>query len=500
MTSHEPVPAESTMERITNRDLIKTKAYIGGEWINAATTFAVTDPATDMVLAQVPNLGREQTEQAITAANEAWPQWRSKTGKERAAIMRRWFELIIANTDDLAALMTYEQGKPLAESKGEVAYGASFIEWFAEEAKRVTGDVPAPVAADSRIVVLKQPVGVCAAITPWNFPIAMITRKAAPALAAGCPVVLKPAEQTPLSALALAELAEQAGIPPGVFNVVTGDAEQSVEIGEALCASDIVRHLSFTGSTQVGRILMQQCAPTIKKLALELGGNSPFVVFADADIDAAVEGAIASKYRNTGQTCVCTNRFYAHEDIYEEFLDKLVAKVAVFAQGNGFDDGVTQGPLIDDAAIAKVKEHIADAKVKGGIIRLGGEAGTGRFYAPTVIANASADMQLAREETFGPVAAVFSFTSDDEVIGLCNDTEFGLASYFYTGNIARAWKIAEALEYGIVGINTGLISNEVGPFGGVKQSGLGREGSQHGIDEYLEMKYCLFGGIKAQGS
>lgn len=486
------------MERINNRDLIRTEAYVGGAWISSEDTFAVTDPATDAVLAQVPNLGREQTEQAIAAANNAWPQWRAKTGKERAATLRRWFDLIVANTDDLAALMTYEQGKPLAESKGEVAYGASFIEWFAEEAKRVTGDVPAPVAADTRIVVMKQAVGVCAAITPWNFPIAMITRKAAPALAAGCTVVLKPAEQTPLSALALAELAEQAGFPPGVFNVVTGDAEQSVEIGKALCESDIVRHLSFTGSTQVGRILMQQCAPTIKKLALELGGNSPFVVFADADIDAAVDGAIASKYRNTGQTCVCTNRFYAHEDIYEQFVEKLVTKVATFAQGNGFEEGVTQGPLIDDAGLAKVQEHVADAISKGATIRLGGQAGDGRFYAPTVITNASADMQLAREETFGPVAAVFSFTSDAQVIDVCNDTEFGLASYFYTSDIARAWKVAEALEYGIVGINTGLISNEVGPFGGVKQSGLGREGSQHGIDEYIEMKYCLFGGIKAQ--
>jgi succinate-semialdehyde dehydrogenase/glutarate-semialdehyde dehydrogenase len=411
--------------------------------------------------------------------------------------MRKWFDLILANADDLAALMTAEQGKPLAEAKGEVMYGASFIEWFAEEAKRVNGDVMSSTWSDKRMVILKQPIGVCASITPWNFPIAMITRKVAPAVAAGCTIVIKPAEQTPLSALALAELAQRAGLPPGVINIVTADAERSVEVGKVLCSSPIVRHLSFTGSTPVGRILMQQCAPTIKKLGLELGGHAPFIVFDDADLDAAVEGALQSKYRNAGQTCVCTNRFYAHESIYDEFVRKLAAGAANIKVGNGFEQGVSQGPLIDAQAIAKVEEHVADALAKGAKIESGGRkhALGGHFYEPTVLSNISADMKIMREETFGPVAAVIRFKTEDEAIAAANDTEFGLAGYFYSRDIGRVWRVAEKLDYGMVGINTGIISNEVAPFGGVKQSGLGREGSKYGMDEYLEIKYLCMGGI-----
>nr|WP_233472738.1 NAD-dependent succinate-semialdehyde dehydrogenase [Cupriavidus respiraculi] len=491
----------NALDRMQDRSLIRGESYINGEWVGATggASFAVIDPATGDELVRVANLGATETERAIAAADAALPAWRDKTGKERAALMRRWFDLLIANTDDLATLMTAEQGKPLAEAKGEVGYGASFIEWFAEEAKRVAGDVLASTWADKRMVVLKQPIGVCASITPWNFPIAMITRKCAPALAAGCTIVIKPAEQTPLCALAIAELAHRAGIPPGVINVVTGDADNSIAIGRALCASPVVRHLSFTGSTPVGRILMEQCAPTVKKVALELGGHAPFIVFDDADVDAAVEGAIASKYRNAGQTCVCTNRFYAHESVYDAFVEKLARKAADLPVGNGFDAGVAQGPLIDDQAVDKVQRHIDDAITRGARLVTGGKRvpglGTDRFIAPTVLADATPEMLIAREETFGPVAAVFRFRDEDEVVAMANDSEFGLASYFYSRDIGRIWRVAERLEYGMVGINTGLISNEVAPFGGVKQSGLGREGSKYGIDEYLEIKYLCMGGI-----
>jgi succinate-semialdehyde dehydrogenase / glutarate-semialdehyde dehydrogenase len=468
---------------------------VNGVWISAAASFPVTNPADGSVVGQVPNLDADATRQAIDAAHAAFPAWAAKSGKERAILMRAWFDLLIANADDLATLMTAEQGKPLPEAKGEVVYGASFIEWFAEEAKRVNGDVLASPWSDKRMLTLKQPIGVCAAITPWNFPIAMITRKIAPALAAGCTIVIKPAEQTPLSALAIAELAHRAGFPPGVINVVTADADQSIEVGKALCASPLVRHLSFTGSTPVGRILMQQSAPTVKKLALELGGHAPFIVFDDADLDAAVEGAMASKYRNAGQTCVCTNRFYAHESIYDAFVEKLSACAGALKVGNGTQNGIELGPLIDQAALAKVEDHVADALAKGAKTNTGGKALGGLFYAPTVLSNISTDMKIMREETFGPVAAVIRFSTEQEAIDAANDTEFGLASYFYSRDIGRIWRVAEKLEYGMVGINTGMISNEVGPFGGVKQSGLGREGSKYGIDEYLEIKYLCMGGI-----
>ncbi len=480
-------------------ELIRTQAYIDGNWANAksGSTFAVHDPATGKLLAQVANLGSGETGLAIEAAGKAFPLWRGKTAKERAGVMRKWFDLMLANQDDLAKLMTAEQGKPLAEARGEVMYGASFVEWFAEECKRVAGDTLATVANDRRLVVLKEPIGVCAAITPWNFPIAMITRKVAPAIAAGCTIVIKPAEQTPLSALALAELAHRAGFPAGVFNVVTADGNGSIEIGKTLCASPTVRKLSFTGSTEVGRILMQQCAPTIKKMSLELGGNAPFIVFDDADLDAAVEGAIGSKYRNAGQTCVCTNRFYAQAGIYDRFVEKLAAAAAKLQVGNGFESGVQQGPLIDDAAMRKVEEHVADAVAGGAKVVLGGKrhAGGGNFYEPTVLSEMTSKMRIAREETFGPVAPVFRFETEDQAIAFANDTEFGLAAYFYSRDIGRVWRVAEALEYGMVGINAGLISNEVAPFGGVKQSGLGREGSTYGIDDYLEIKYLCMGGI-----
>ncbi|MBY4898153.1 NAD-dependent succinate-semialdehyde dehydrogenase [Cupriavidus sp. AU9028] len=489
------------LERIQDRGLIRQQSYIDGNWVDADSggRFPVTDPATGETLVQVANLGAEETERAIAAAERAWPAWRARTAKDRANLMRRWYDLLMQHADDLAALMTAEQGKPLAEARGEVVYGASFIEWFAEEAKRVSGDVPSSTWSDKRMVVLKQPIGVCASITPWNFPIAMITRKCAPALAAGCTIVIKPAEQTPLSALAMAELAQRAGIPPGVLNIVTGDAGQSVAIGKTLCASPVVRHLSFTGSTPVGRILMEQCAPTVKKVALELGGHAPFIVFEDADLDAAVEGAIASKYRNAGQTCVCTNRFYVHESIYDAFVARLAEQAKTLRVGNGFETGVAQGPLIDDDAVRKVRQHIDDATSRGARVLTGGELvpglGSDRFVAPTVLADATPDMLIAREETFGPVAAVFRFRDEQEVVDLANATEFGLASYFYSRDIGRIWRVAEQLEYGMVGINTGLISNEVAPFGGVKQSGLGREGSRYGIDEYLELKYLCLGGM-----
>jgi len=486
----------SPLAALTDPSLLKTDALIDGVWIGAAQRFAVDDPATGATLAQVANLGAAEAESAIAAANRAWPAWRSKTAKERAAILMAWFRLLHQHADDLARIMTAEQGKPLAEAKGEVAYGASFIEWFAEEAKRVYGETVPTTDANKRYLVIKQAVGVCAAITPWNFPIAMITRKVAPALAAGCTVIIKPAEQTPLSALAVAELAQRAGIPPGVLNIVTADSEQSIAIGKVLCASDTIRHLSFTGSTEVGRILMKQCAPTVKKLSLELGGNAPFIVFDDADIDSAVEGALVSKYRNAGQTCVCANRLYVQDSVYDAFVDKLAAKVRGIKVGNGFEAGVTQGPMIDANAIAKIESHVSDALARGARLLVGGHRIGSQFYEPTVIADTTADMLCAREETFGPVAPVFRFHTEAEVIAAANNTEFGLASYFYSRDIGRIFRVGEALEYGMVGVNTGLISTAEVPFGGVKQSGLGREGSHHGIDDYVEIKYLCLGDIQ----
>ena len=477
--------------------LFKEDSFINGSWVQAQSKerFSVTNPANGDVIAEVVNLGTTEAELAIAAAEAAFNGWKSKTGKERAVLMRKWFDLIIQNTQDLAVLMTLEQGKPLAESTGEVAYGASFIEWFAEEAKRVAGAIPSTTWADKRLVVMKQPIGVCVAITPWNFPNAMITRKIAPAMAAGCTIVIKPAELTPLSALALAELAQRAGIPPGVINILTADSEQSIAIGKTLCASPTVRHLSFTGSTEVGRILMAQCAPTVKKLALELGGHAPFIVFEDADIDAAVVGAVASKYRNSGQTCVCANRFYVHKKVQAEFVDKFAKAIANIKVGNGMEPGITQGPLIEAAALEKVEKHVADALSKGATLVSGGKSSAlgGTFYEPTILSNVTSDMLITYEETFGPVAPIIGFENDEEAIRLANNSQFGLASYFYSRDIGRIWKAAEALEYGIVGVNSGIISNEVAPFGGVKQSGLGREGSIYGMDEYLELKYVCLG-------
>ena len=476
--------------------LLKSLAFVGNAWIAAdgGTSFAVRNPASGAEIARVPDMGAAETKRAIGAAQAAFALWRSKTAKERSGTLRKWFELILANQDDLAALMTTEQGKPLAEAKGEVVYGASFIEWFAEEAKRAYGEtVPSPWP-DKRILVLKEPVGVCAAITPWNFPIAMITRKIAPALAAGCTVVAKPAEQTPLSCLALAELALRAGFPPGVFNVVTGDP---VAIGGELTANPAVRKLSFTGSTEIGKLLMRQVSGTVKKISLELGGNAPFIVFDDADLAAAVDGAIASKYRNTGQTCVCANRFLVQDGVYEEFTARLAQAVSALKVGDGFSPGVAQGPLIDAQALEKVEAHVADATAKGGRIVLGGKrhALGGTFYEPTVIADATPAMRCAGEETFGPVAPLFRFKTDEEALDLANGTPYGLAAYFYSRDLKRVFRAAERLEYGMVGVNTGIISTEVAPFGGVKESGLGREGSRHGIDEYLETKYVALGGL-----
>ncbi|MBN9206262.1 MAG: NAD-dependent succinate-semialdehyde dehydrogenase [Methylibium petroleiphilum] len=486
----------SPLATLADPTLLKTAALIDGTWVDRGERFAVTDPATGLELAQVANLGAADAEAALAAAARAWPAWRAKTAKERASVLMKWYQLLLQHADDLARIMTAEQGKPLAEAKGEVGYGASFIEWFAEEAKRVYGETVPTTDNNKRYIVLKQAMGVCAAITPWNFPIAMITRKVAPALAAGCPVVIKPAEQTPLSALAVAELAQRAGMPAGVLNVLTADAERSIQIGNVLCASDTVRHLSFTGSTEVGRILMKQCAPTIKKLSLELGGNAPFIVFDDADLDSAVEGAMISKYRNAGQTCVCANRLYVQAGVYDAFVEKLAAKVKAIQVGNGFEAGVTQGPLIDEAALAKVESHVADALAKGAKLLTGGQRIGERFYAPTVLAQATGEMLCAREETFGPVAPVFRFETEAEVVALANDTEFGLASYFYSRDVGRIFRVGEALEYGMVGINTGLISTAEVPFGGVKQSGLGREGSHHGIDDYVEIKYLCLGDIQ----
>jgi succinate-semialdehyde dehydrogenase/glutarate-semialdehyde dehydrogenase len=484
------------MMQLKDPSLFRQQAYVNGEWCDADNggTHPVTNPATGETIGSVPLMGAAETKRAIAAANDAWRQWRRKTAKERSIILRKWNDLMLANLDDLALIMTVEQGKPLAEAKGEIAYAASFIEWFAEEGKRAGGDtIPSP-SPSTRIVVVKEPIGVCAAITPWNFPAAMITRKAGPALAAGCTMVLKPAESTPFSALALAVLAERAGIPAGVFSVVTGSAR---DIGAEMTSNPIVRKLTFTGSTGVGRLLMEQCAATIKKLSLELGGNAPFIVFDDADLDAAVEGAMASKYRNAGQTCVCANRLYVQDGIYDAFAEKLVAAVARLKVGNGQQEGVTQGPLIDQKAVAKVEQHIADAVEKGARILAGGKrhALGQSFFEPTVLADVTSDMMVAREETFGPMAPLFRFKTDDEVLALANDTEFGLASYFYSRDIGRIWRVAEGLESGMVGINTGIISNEVAPFGGVKQSGLGREGSKYGIEDYQVIKYLCMGGI-----
>jgi succinate-semialdehyde dehydrogenase / glutarate-semialdehyde dehydrogenase len=481
---------------LNDSGLLRQQAYIAGRWCEAdnGAGFQVTNPATGDVLARVPDMGAAETRRAIEVAKAAWPGWRRKTAKERATLLRKWHDLMMANLDDLATLMTAEQGKPLAESKGEISYAASFIEWFAEEGKRVYGDtIPSPWN-DRRLVVVKEPVGVCCAITPWNFPAAMITRKAGPALAAGCTMVVKPAESTPLSAFALAVLAERAGIPGGVFNVLTGDPKA---IGGEMTSNPDVRKITFTGSTEVGRLLMRQSAATIKKLSLELGGNAPLIVFDDADLEAAVEGTIISKFRNTGQTCVCANRLYVQDGVYDAFAEKLVAAVKQLRVGNGFEAGVAQGPLIDQAAVEKVEEHISDAVSKGARILLGGKRHSlgGTFFEPTVLAEVTSEMKIAREETFGPVAPLFRFYKDEDAIRFSNGTEFGLASYFYGRDIGRIWRVAEDLEYGMVGINTGLISTEVVPFGGMKQSGIGREGSHYGIDEFIEVKYLCFGGL-----
>ncbi|MDR2364674.1 MAG: NAD-dependent succinate-semialdehyde dehydrogenase [Zoogloeaceae bacterium] len=483
--------------QLNHPNLLKNKAYIDGKWRDAenGAVFAVTNPATGATLASAPDMGAAETRAAIEAAQRALPAWKKLSGKERALILRKWHDRIVAAAADIARIMTSEQGKPLAEANGEVLYAASFIEWFAEEGRRVYGDTMLAPGNDKRIVVIRQPIGVCAAITPWNFPAAMITRKAAPALAAGCTMLVKPAEHTPLTALALAELAEQAGIPPGVFNVVTCAAASAPAVGRELTANPIVRKLSFTGSTEVGRLLMAQSAPTLKKLSLELGGNAPFIVFDDADLDVAVDSAMASKFRNSGQTCVCANRLLVQDGIYAAFVEKLTAKVRTLKVGNGAEAGVTQGPLIDADALRKVEAQVADAAAKGGRILVGGKSHTsgGAFFEPTVIADATPDMRCAREETFGPVAPVFRFSTETEAITLANDTEFGLASYFFTRDLNRVIRVAEALEYGMVGINTGLISNEVAPFGGVKQSGFGREGSKYGIEEYLITKQMCIG-------
>jgi succinate-semialdehyde dehydrogenase/glutarate-semialdehyde dehydrogenase len=487
------------MEEIEIQDssLHRQQAHVNGVWTDADSgeVINVLNPATGQLIGTVPRMGAAETRRAIEAAERALPAWRCLTGKERASILRRWFELMMANQDDLARLMTAEQGKPLAESRGEIAYAASFVEWFGEEAKRVYGDTIPGHAGDKRIVVLKQPIGVCAAITPWNFPAAMITRKAGPALAAGCTMVLKPATQTPFTALAMCVLAERAGIPPGVLSCVTGSAGA---IGGELTANPIVKKLSFTGSTEIGKLLLEQCAKTVKRTSMELGGNAPFIVFDDADLDAAVRGAMISKFRNAGQTCVCANRIFVQDSVYESFTVKLTKAVAALQVGDGAATGTNIGPLIDGNAIAKVEEHVVDATSRGATVVVGGKrhAKGGNFYEPTVLTDATPDMLIFREETFGPVAPLFRFKTEAEVIAMANDTEFGLASYFYGRDIARVWRVAEALEYGMVGINEGLISTEVAPFGGVKESGLGREGSKYGIEDYLELKYLCMGGME----
>jgi len=492
-----PDTIERAMLELSDPSLLRQQCYVDGAWIDADDrgSMPVVDPATGELVGTAPMFGAAETRRAIAAAERAFPPWRAKTAKERAAILRRWNDLMLANVDDLARILTTEQGKPITESKGEITIGAAYVEWFAEEAKRVYGDVIPTIGNDRRLVVVKEPVGVCAAITPWNFPSSMITRKVSPALAAGCTVVIKPAEATPFSAFALAALAERAGFPPGVLNVITGDAPS---IGGEMCANPTVRKLSFTGSTEVGRILMRQVAPTIKKISLELGGNAPFIVFDDADLDAAAEGAMISKYRNAGQTCVCANRFFVQEKVYDAFAQKLSARVGALKVGRGTEAGVTQGPLINRDALAKVEEHLADAKARGAKVAIGGKrhALGGTFYEPTVLTNVNPEMQIFREETFGPIAPLIAFRTDDEVVELANRSEFGLASYFYSRDVGRVWRVAEALEYGMVGVNTGLITTEVAPFGGVKQSGLGREGSKYGIEEYVEIKYVCFGGIE----
>ncbi len=477
-------------------NLLKSQCLINGVWVDAhdRATIEVRNPATGALIGTIPNAGATQTQQAIQAAELALPAWKARTADDRARILRRWFELMMAHQEDLALLMTSEQGKPLAESRGEITYAASYIEWFAEEARRLYGEfIPSPWA-DKRIVVTREPVGVCAAITPWNFPAAMITRKVAPALAAGCTIIVKPATQTPLSALAMAELALRAGVPAGVFNVITGDARP---IGGALTSSPVVRKLTFTGSTEVGRVLAAQCAPTLKRMSLELGGNAPFIVFEDADLDEAVAGAMASKYRNTGQTCVCTNRLLVQDSVYEAFAHKLCKAVVALKVGNGLEEGVAQGPLIDEPALVKVEELVADATARGARVLTGGRrhALGGTFYEPTVLADLTPDMRIAKEEIFGPVAPLFRFTTEAQAIQMANDTEFGLAAYFYSRDVGRVWRVSGALEYGMVGINSGVISTAVAPFGGVKQSGMGREGSSHGIDEYVDTKYLCMGGL-----
>lgn len=480
---------------LKNQALLQSGSYINGQWVAGGAQFEVLNPANGDVVATVADLGASETQDAIAAADAAFKPWAALKAKERAAVLLKWRDLIMANQEDLAQIMTAEMGKPLAEARGEIGYGASFLEWFAEEGKRAYGDVIPNTVDNTRIIVTKNPIGVCAAITPWNFPSAMITRKVAPALAAGCTVVCKPASETPLSALALAALAEEAGIPKGVFNVVTGT--DSSAIGKALCESNIVRKLSFTGSTKVGKILMGQCANTIKKVSLELGGNAPFIVFDDADIDAAVEGAIACKYRNAGQTCVCANRIYVQDGIYDAFAERYTARAASLTVGNGADDGVYVGPMITVAAMDKVKEHVADAVEQGGELALGGNVHAlgHSFFEPTVIKNVTKAMKVAREETFGPMAALFRFTDEDDVIAQANDTNYGLASYFYANDLGRVWRVAEALEYGMVGVNTGILSTEAAPFGGIKESGIGREGSKYGLDDFMELKYILMGGL-----
>ena len=482
--------------RLQDSTLFREQCFVAGEWSDADSGVAsnVTDPATSEIIGSVPAFGGEETRRAIEAANAAYPRWRGLTAKERAAILRRWYELIVANQEDLAVIMTAEQGKPLAESRGEVLYGASFIEWFAEEGKRAYGDVIPATLSDRRIVVVKEPVGVVACITPWNFPNAMITRKVGPALAAGCTTVVKPASATPYSALALGELASRAGIPAGVFNVITGPSK---EVGGELTANPIVRKVSFTGSTAVGKLLTKQCADTVKKVSLELGGNAPFIVFDDADLDAAVEGAIASKYRNSGQTCVCANRFLVQDSVYEEFADKLAVASRELRVGSGFAGGTAQGPLIDMSAVEKMEEHIRDAVDGGAMVVAGGQRHSlgGTFFEPTVITEVTPEMKVAREETFGPLAPLFRFETEEDAIRLANDTEFGLAAYFYSRDLGRVWRVGEALEYGIVGVNVGIISTEVAPFGGMKESGIGREGSHYGLDEFMEVKYMCMGGI-----
>ena len=490
--------SKNLLSRLENPDLLRAASLVAGDWLNVASsgkTFDVTNPSTGEIVATLPDLGAQETRLAINAAYSAQKIWAARTGKDRGAVLRRFFDLIVANANDLATILTMEMGKPYAEAQGEILYGASFIEWFSEEAKRIYGDTIPGHQEDKRIVVLKQPIGVVATITPWNFPNAMITRKIGPALAVGCAVVSKPAAETPLSAIALAVLAEQAGIPAGIFNVITSN--DGPAIGDEFCNNDKVRKLTFTGSTEVGRILMRQCSDQIKKVSLELGGNAPFIVFDDADIDAAVDGAMISKYRNAGQTCVCANRIYVQSAVYEEFADKLAIKVAELKVGDGFSKGTTTGPLIDEAGLDKVQTHVADALAKGAKATIGGAEidGNGAFFQPTILTGVTSDMTIAREETFGPVAPLFRFESVEEVIQQANDTEFGLASYFYAKGLSKVWRVAEALEYGMVGINTGLISTEVAPFGGVKQSGLGREGSKYGTEDYLEMKYLCIGSI-----